>query len=79
MKTNDNQNVIPCMSQERKILNHMLRGGRITPIEALQYYQCERLAARIADIKKSGHKVQSEYVTTPSGKRVKAYWIELPY
>lgn len=34
-----------------------------------------RLGARIAEIKELGYNVQSEFVTTPSGKRVKAYWI----
>ena len=76
MKENINSNEGFCMSQERKILNYMLRGNKITPLEALQYFQCERLAARIADIRHKGHDVKSEFVTMPSGKRIKQYWIE---
>lgn len=79
MKDNFNPNELRCFSQERKILYYMLRGNRITPLEALQYFQCERLAARIADIRKKGHDVKSEFVTMPSGKRVKQYWIEDKY
>ena len=79
MKHNINENGLHCFSQERKILFYMLRGNRITPLEALQYFQCERLAARIADIRKKGHDVKSEFVTMPSGKRVKQYWIEDKY
>ena len=79
MKQNTNPNEIYCMSQEQKILYYMLRGNRITPLEAMQRFQCERLAARIADIRKKGFDVQSEYVATPSGKRVKSYWITPKY
>lgn len=76
---NFNPNELRCFSQERMILYHMLRGERITPLEALKYYGCGRLAARIADIKKKDFDVKSEFVTLPSGKRVKAYWIENRY
>ena len=75
MKENINSNEESCMSQERKILNYMLRGNKITGIEALEFFGSFRLPARIADIKRRGHNVQSGFITTPSGKRVKAYWI----
>lgn len=75
MKTNINENETTSQSQESKILDHMLRGHRITGIDALNLYGCFRLPARIADIQKRGFAVQSEYVTTTSGKRVKSYWI----
>lgn len=79
MKDNINPNKHFCFSQERMIMGHMLRGNRITPLYALEHFGCERLAARIADIKKRGHDVKSEFVTLPSGKRVKQYWIEDQY
>lgn len=75
MKTNINENQASSQSQESKILDHMLRGHRITGMEALNLCGCWRLPARIADIVKRGFTVQSEYITTPTGKRVKAYWI----
>ena len=79
MKDNFNPNELRCFSQERKILYYMLRGNKVTALEALQYFGCFRLPARIADIKKKGFDVKSEFVTLPSGKRVKAYWIEDKY
>lgn len=75
MKENINLNEESSQSQESKILDHMLRGHRITGMEALNLYGCFRLPARIADIQKRGFSVQSEFVTTNTGKRVKAYWI----
>lgn len=79
MKDNTNPNATSSFSQERKIMGYMFRGNRITPLDALNLYGCERLAARIADIKKRGIDVKSEFVTLPNGKRVKSYWIEDPY
>ena len=72
---NINENERSSQSQESLILDHMLRGHRITGMDALNLYGCFRLPARIADIQKRGFPVQSEFITTPSGKRVKAYWI----
>lgn len=75
MKDNINHNEESAQSQESKILDHMLRGHRITGLDALQLFNCFRLPARIADIQKRGFAVQSEFITTDTGKRVKAYWI----
>ena len=74
-KININENQASSQSQESKILDHMLRGHRITGMDALNLYGCFRLPARIADIQKRGFPVQSEFITTDTGKRVKAYWI----
>jgi hypothetical protein len=51
----------------------MLSGRPITPLEALNRFGCNRLAARIADIKARGYLVYSEFVTTLGGKKVKQY------
>ena len=75
MKENINLNEETSQSQESKILDYMLRGNRITGMEALNLCGCWRLPARIADIVKRGFPVQSEYITTDTGKRVKSYWI----
>lgn len=75
MKTNVNENETASRSQESKILDYMLRGHRITGMDALILFECFRLPARIADIQKRGFPVQSEFITTPTGKRVKSYWI----
>jgi hypothetical protein len=49
------------MSQNDAILSH-LRKNPITPIEALQEYGCLRLAARILELKRDGHKIVKETV-----------------
>jgi len=49
------------MSQNISILNHLKRGP-ITPIQALQKYQCFRLAARISDLRSQGHTILTETV-----------------
>lgn len=75
MNDNINPNGESAQSQASKILDHMLRGHRITGMDALNLFGCWRLPARIADIKKRGFPIQSEFISTPSGKQVKAYWI----
>ena len=68
-----NENTGACKSQTERILQYMLEGHSITPLEALEKFKCFRLGARIADIKARGYLVYSEFVTTPSEKKVKQY------
>lgn len=49
------------MSQVDQILAH-LRNEPITPMQALMNYGCFRLAARIKDLRDSGHKIHTERV-----------------
>lgn len=49
------------MSQSSKILQH-LRKRPLTPLQALSYYGCLRLAARIADLRKKGYIIHTETV-----------------
>lgn len=71
--TNINENGTHSKSQTEKILEYMLSGKSITPLEALNLFGCFRLGARIADIKAKGYLVYSEFVTTQSEKKVKRY------
>lgn len=57
------------------IRNHLIAGKKITPIEALNFYQCMRLGARIYDLRKDGLNVQSEPKTLKNGKRVAQYFL----
>lgn len=75
MKDNINLSAEDAQSQNAKILDYMLRGHKINGLYALKSYGCFRLPARIADLKKKGWPIQSEFITTSNGKRVKAYWI----
>lgn len=50
------------MSQQIAILNHLKRYGGITPLEALERYQCFRLAARINDLRGVGHRIETKII-----------------
>lgn len=70
---NINENTGACKSQTERILEWMLQGHPITPIDALDRFGSFRLGARIAEIKAKGYLVYSEFITTPSGKKIKQY------
>ena len=75
MNANVNENGAASRSQVDRILDYLLDGHAITPLEALNKFGCFRLGARIADIKARGYAVKSEFVTTPSEKKVKRYYL----
>lgn len=50
------------MKQTEQILDYMKSYGGITPMDALKDIGCMRLAARIADLKREGHRIRSEKV-----------------
>ena len=70
---NINENTKTSKSQTDLILEWMLAGHTITPLEALHKFGSLRLPARIADIRKRGYLVYSEFVTTIGGEKVKQY------
>ena len=63
-------------SQCARILAH-LRIATIDPMHALKYAGCWRLGARIYDLRKLGHKIDTEIVTVTNNrgevKRVAMY------
>ena len=75
MTNNENPNEESCLSQEKKILAYLQTGAHINPGDARLYFGCDRLAARIADIRKKGYEIKDEFIKLRSGKRVKSYWI----
>ena len=62
-------------TQAGRILAHLRAGNRLTAIEALERFQCFRLAARIHELRREGHRIEEQMVETPSGKRVAQYWV----
>jgi len=60
-------------SQNAQILAHMKRGKTITPIQALNWFGCMRLAARIRDLRDDGHDIAAVWFHVSSSKRVKRY------
>lgn len=72
---NINENTKTSRSQTDLILEWMLAGHTITPLDALNRFGCNRLAARISEIKARGYLVYSEFVTTKTEKKVKQYYM----
>lgn len=64
-------------SQRMKILAHLARGHRLTPMEALNRFGAGRLASRIFDLKRGGYRIQRRMVPTISGAWVAEYWLPL--
>lgn len=46
-------------SQNEKILRYLESGRSITPIEALNMFDCMRLSARIKDLRADGHLIKT--------------------
>ena len=63
------------LSQADQILEYLKAGNKITPLEALNMFQCFRLGGRIYDLKKLGHNIEKEMIETSSGKHVAQYFI----
>ena len=60
-------------SQNALIKSWLLNGYSITQLEALNQFDCFRLAARIADLRDQSLNVVTEIVTLENGKRVARY------
>ena len=60
-------------TQAAFILGWLQLGKRVTPMLALQLWGCNRLAARIAELKAEGWEIRREMVEVSSGKRVAEY------
>ena len=60
-------------NQEQMILAHLKRGRSITAMDALQQYQCFRLAARIKDLRDAGHNIITTMETVGDKKQIARY------
>ena len=63
-------------TQANAILAHMKAGHTITALEALNRFNCFRLAARIYDLKEAGHPVQKRTIELENEKRISEYFME---
>lgn len=64
------------MSQEKQIINYLSKPGRsLTPIQALEKFGCFRLSARVYDLNKLGHNIQTG-VVTKNKKRFARYYLK---
>lgn len=57
------------------IRNHLMDGKCISPIEALNFFGCMRLGARIWDLREQGMAIQSRSKKLKNGKRVAEYYL----
>ena len=49
-------------SQSERILDYMATGKGITPLTALKRFGCFRLGARVWDLKRAGHRIETRRV-----------------
>lgn len=61
-------------SQRELVLEHLMRVGSITPMEALSEYGCFRLASVIWDLREAGYPIDTNY--PDEGKRYAIYTME---
>lgn len=55
------------------VLAHLETGETITGMECLEWFKCIRCAARIGELRDVGYNIETEFIKTPSGKRVGRY------
>jgi Helix-turn-helix domain len=63
-------------SQSSRILAHLQAGHTLTPIEALNRFNCFSLSQRITELRRRGYQIITTMVDVPSGKRVAEYRLE---
>lgn len=64
-------------TQNLQVLNYLKTGKILTPIEALDMFDCFRLSARIYELKDKGWPIYCERKPTDSGKIVGHYSLHL--
>ena len=62
------------MNQNQQIAKYLNKGKALTPIEALNKFNCFRLAARISDLRNDGMLIRTKIVTK-EGKSYASYSI----
>ncbi len=75
MKHNLNQIVPQAEAQNDAILNYMMDGNRINHRKAQRLFNCDRLAARIFDLRQYGYHIIAHKVTK-NGKTFASYELE---
>ena len=74
---NDNPNIESSESQNKMILDYLMKGNRLTSLEALSMFGCMRLASRISDIRKNHPDINIvvDRIETATKKKVAQYYI----
>jgi hypothetical protein len=66
-------------TQNEEILGDLLKGRRITPLDALHDYGCNRLGARIYELRRMGYDIGMDLVCVPTTRgraHVACYYME---
>ena len=63
------------MSQNKQILSYLVKGKKLTPLDALNKFDCFRLSARILDLRQQGHNIITENISK-GGKTFAQYSLE---
>jgi hypothetical protein len=58
-----------------QLLRALKAGEKLTPLSALERYQCFSLSQRMGELRRSGWPIRSEMVKVNSGKKVAMYWL----
>lgn len=61
-------------AQSARILAYLRAGYSLNPLDALNRFGCFRLGARVWDLRREGHAIESKMVER-NGKRFSEYWI----
>lgn len=72
---NINLNEKQSQSQNARILAYLKSGRRLTSLEATNKFGCQRLSARIKDLRDRGYNIQTKTITVSSRKRVAEYFL----
>jgi hypothetical protein len=63
------------MTQNEALLNHLMTGRSISPLEALGLYGVFRLAARVFELKDMGVNIQKNTKVDINGKQYAEYFV----
>lgn len=64
------------MSHRLQVKEHLERGQSITTMQALAFYQCMNLPARIQELRKEGMQITTTKIKTGRGTYVAKYTLE---
>lgn len=66
-------------NQKTQILAYLMTGKSLTVLEALLELGCYALSQRIGEMRRAGVPIQSQFIKTATGKRIKEYWLSREY
>ena len=57
------------------LLEALRRGEKLTFFDASERYGCRALSQRMGELRKLGWRIESEFVDTANGAKIKRYWL----